>query len=79
MAEHMPPQQVATLLNTCFARMTDVVFEHEGTLDKYIGDCLLAVFGAPLDQPDHAVRAVKTAQAIGRELAKLNQETMARH
>ncbi|MGH9384004.1 MAG: adenylate/guanylate cyclase domain-containing protein [Vicinamibacterales bacterium] len=74
MAEHMPPQQVATLLNACFARMTDVVFEHEGTLDKYIGDCLLAVFGAPLDQPDHAVRAVKTAQAIGRELEKLNQE-----
>jgi adenylate cyclase len=75
MAEHMAPQEVATLLNTCFARMTDVVFEHEGTLDKYIGDCLLAVFGAPLDQPDHAVRAVKTAQAIGRELAKINQET----
>ncbi len=75
MAEQMPPQQVATLLNSCFARMTDVVFEHEGTLDKYIGDCLLAVFGAPLDQPDHAVRAVKTAQAIGRELDKLNQET----
>jgi adenylate cyclase len=74
MAEHMPPQQVATLLNQCFGRMTDVVFEHEGTLDKYIGDCLLAVFGAPLDQPDHAVRAVKTAQAIGRELEKLNQE-----
>jgi adenylate cyclase len=75
MAEQMPPQQVAILLNNCFARMTDVVFEHEGTLDKYIGDCLLAVFGAPLDQPDHAVRAVKTAQAIGRELDKINQET----
>ncbi len=75
MAEAMPPQQVATLLNNCFARMTDIVFANEGTLDKYIGDCLLAVFGAPLDQPDHAVRAVKTAQAIGRELDKLNQET----
>jgi adenylate cyclase len=75
MAEHMPPQEVATLLNNCFARMTDVVFENEGTLDKYIGDCLLAVFGAPLDQPDHAIRAVRTALAIGRELEKLNQET----
>ena len=74
MAEQMAPQQVAILLNNCFARMTDIVFDHEGTLDKYIGDCLLAVFGAPLDQPDHAVRAVKTAQAIGRELDKLNQE-----
>jgi adenylate cyclase len=71
----MPPQQVATMLNACFTRMTDIVFEHDGTLDKYIGDCLLAVFGAPLDQPDHAVRAVKTAQAIQRELHKLNEET----
>jgi adenylate cyclase len=75
MAEHMPPQQVATLLNACFTRMTDIVFEHEGTLDKYIGDCLLAVFGAPLDQPDHAVRAVKTAKAIQQALHQLNQET----
>ena len=74
MAEHMPPQQVAAMLNTCFARMTDVVFEYEGTLDKFIGDCLLAVFGAPLDQPDHAVRAVRTAVAIGKTLAQLNHE-----
>ena len=74
MAEHMPPQQVATILNTCFARMTDVVFEYEGTLDKFIGDCLLAVFGAPLDQPDHAIRAVNTAKAIARTMAQLNQE-----
>jgi adenylate cyclase len=75
MAEHMPPQQVATLLNACFTCLTDIVFEHEGTLDKYIGDCLLAVFGAPLEQPDHALRAVRTAQAISRALEKLNQET----
>jgi len=72
--EQMPPQQVATMLNTCFGRMSDIVFEHDGTLDKFIGDALLAVFGAPLDQPDHASRAVRTAQAMRRAMKQLNTE-----
>jgi adenylate cyclase len=72
-AERLPPQEVATILNTCFGRLTDIVFEHEGTLDKFIGDGLLAVFGAPLDQPDHAVRGVATAQAIRRAVKHMNE------
>lgn len=63
-SEELSPQELMILLNHYFGRMTDVVFEHEGTLDKYIGDCLMAVFGAPLAQPDHAQRAARTALKI---------------
>jgi adenylate cyclase len=72
MSEQMEPAEVARVLNRCFARMSDVIFEHEGTLDKFIGDAVLAVFGAPLDQPDHARRAVRAAVAMRRALDELN-------
>jgi adenylate cyclase len=71
--EHMAPAQAAALLNTFLTRMTDVVFEHEGTLDKFLGDALLAVFGAPFDQPRHAQRAVEAALAMRRSLDELNR------
>jgi adenylate cyclase len=74
MAEKMAPQQVATILNACLGRLTDVIFQYEGTLDKFIGDGLLAVFGAPLDQPDHAIRAVGAARAIRRAVKEMNDE-----
>ena len=54
MSETMSPSAVALLLNDYLSRMTDVIFKYEGTLDKYIGDAIMAVFGAPLDMPDHA-------------------------
>jgi adenylate cyclase len=74
LAEHMPPQQVAVLLNVFFGRMADAIFEHEGTLDKFIGDSVLAVFGAPLDLPNHALNAVRAAQSMHRALTALNDE-----
>jgi adenylate cyclase len=64
MSEHMEPRQVALVLNDFFSRMTDIIFQYEGTLDKYIGDEIMAIFGAPIPCSDHATRAVKAAQAM---------------
>ncbi len=72
LVEHIAPAQSAALLNAFLTRMTDVVFDHEGTLDKFLGDALLAVFGAPFDQPQHPLRAVQAAIAMRRALAEMN-------
>jgi adenylate cyclase len=72
LCEPLSPAEAAKLLNSFLTRMTDVVFDHEGTLDKYLGDALLAVFGAPFDQPDHALKAVEAALAMRKALAELN-------
>jgi adenylate cyclase len=74
MSENLPPPAVLLLLNEYFSRMTEVIFEHEGTLDKYIGDCIMAVFGAPLLQPDHARRAALTALGLREVVRTLNQK-----
>ena len=72
LCEQAEPAAIGALLNDFFGRMADVIFEHEGTLDKFIGDAILAVFGAPFDQPDHAARCVAAALAMRRQLAHLN-------
>ena len=78
LTQHLSPAAVGELLNEFFERMTDVIFDHDGTLDKFIGDAILAVFGAPLEQPDHATRAVAAAVAMQRELKQLNAENPGR-
>ncbi|MBI3448445.1 MAG: FHA domain-containing protein [Acidobacteria bacterium] len=73
MSEHMEPRQVALVLNDFFSRMTDIIFQYEGTLDKYIGDEIMAIFGAPIPYGDHATRAIKAAQAMRRAQDEANR------
>jgi len=63
-SEKMDAKQLAAFLNDYLGIMTNIVFSHGGTLDKYIGDAVMAFWGAPLDQKDHAVNACKAAQAM---------------
>jgi adenylate cyclase len=63
-SEKHQPEEVVSLLNEYLGAMTDIVFEYEGTHDKFVGDAVMAYWGAPLDQPNHAELAVKCALAM---------------
>jgi adenylate cyclase len=73
-SERLAPEEVAALINSFFTPMTRVVLEQGGTLDKYMGDALMAFFGAPVAQEDHAARACRAALAMRAELERLNAE-----
>ena len=77
LSETMPPREINIILNRYFSSMTDIVFSHGGTLDKYIGDGLMAVFGAPMEKEDDAERAVRTALEIRRQLTAMMKTTSA--
>lgn len=72
LSQRMEPQRVLALLDDYFARMTGIVKTHEGMVNKLLGDGLMAVWGVPAEQPDHAVKAVRAALAMRRALAELN-------
>ncbi len=74
MAETLPPEEVVELLNAFFTEMTHIIFRHNGTLDKYLGDGLLAVFGAPLAEATDALRAVQCAISMQATLAEISEE-----
>ncbi len=61
MSENMKPHEVVAMLNKYLGGMTEPIFENKGTLDKYIGDCIMAIFGAPLADKNHCLNAVKAA------------------
>lgn len=70
-SEGMPSQELVGLLNEYMSAMTEIVFKHDGTLDKYEGDALMAFWGAPIPQPDHALRACLTALQMQQEMVHI--------
>jgi class 3 adenylate cyclase len=66
LAERLPAETTVAMLNELFTILTEIVFRHDGVVDKLMGDCLMAMWGAPTDQPDHARRALRAAEDMQR-------------
>ncbi len=76
-SENLEPEKVVEILNEALTIMVKAIFKYRGTLDKFIGDCVMAVFGAPLPQPNHAEAAVRTAVEIQEEIKKIEKKWLA--
>ena len=74
MSEKMEPKRVVTTLNEYFSDMIDIVFKHNGTLDKIIGDELMVLYGAPISGENDTQRAVETAVEMQGKIKELNKE-----
>jgi adenylate cyclase len=74
MAEADSPQETVAMLNTFFTGMANCVFKNEGNLDKFIGDCVMAVWGPPSSHPDDAMRALKAALEMQQEITMINKQ-----
>jgi adenylate cyclase len=74
LSERKSAPEIVDLLNRYFSLQVEVIFRHEGTLDKYIGDAIMAFWGAPTDQPDHACRALACAREMEQTLKRFKQE-----
>jgi len=72
-SEKLPPEELGNFINEYLNPMTEIVLKYDGVLDKYVGDEVMAFWGAPLEQPDHAQRACETGLDMLSELALLNQ------
>jgi adenylate cyclase len=72
------PEELVAQLNEYFSRMVEIVFRHRGTVDKFVGDMVMALFGAPLDDGEHAEHAVQAAIDMVKELRELNKSWAAR-
>ena len=73
LCEAMPVEAVAAHLNEYFDAMTEAIFTRRGMINDFVGDAIMAVFGAPLADPDHALHAVQSAVAMEQALSALNQ------
>ena len=79
LSEKMAPEEVATFLREYLTEMTDSVFSHGGTVDKYIGDAIMALYNVPFAQPDHAIQAVRTALEFQKRLRPLSERFLAKY
>ncbi|WHO75101.1 adenylate/guanylate cyclase domain-containing protein [Rhizobium sp. BT03] len=68
------PEQLTGLINRLLTPLSDVVMDHGGTIDKYMGDCIMAFWNAPLDDPDHALHAVRASLAMQAAISRLNNQ-----
>jgi adenylate cyclase len=75
LAEAWPPREVNMILNAFLSQMTDIIFKYGGTLDKYIGDALMAVFGAPMEKKDDPERAVLAAREMMKTVRTVMEQT----
>ncbi|MDR1970653.1 MAG: response regulator [Treponema sp.] len=73
-AEKLDPEDLVRLLNIYLSGLSDIILEQRGTIDKYVGDAIMAFFGAPLEVPDHALRACTAAILMRRKERELNDE-----
>ncbi len=71
LSEKLSPAELRTLLNRYFTHMTEIIFDHQGTIDKYVGDMIMAFWGAPLHDPDHAKHAIQAAMQMLEKTAEL--------
>jgi adenylate cyclase len=78
LSENMDPTQLQALLNDVFSRLTNTIRANLGTIDKYMGDCVMAFWGAPVESPRHAHLAVKTAIEMASAVRKFNEEQRAK-
>ncbi len=78
LSESMEPTQLQGLLNEVFSRLTNVIRNNRGTIDKYMGDCVMAFWGAPVDSPEHATLAAKTAVEMLEAVRQINEEHRAK-
>jgi adenylate cyclase len=78
LSEKMEPTALQGLLNHLFSRLTEIIQANRGTTDKYMGDCVMAFWGAPVDTPNHAQLAVKAAMEMCQAVRKINEEHRAK-
>ncbi len=73
LSERYPAEEIVETLNTYFERAVDIIFRYEGTIDKFMGDCIMAFWGAPVRMEDHALKAVMSSLQIQKEMVEVNR------
>jgi adenylate cyclase len=76
MSQRKEPEEIVHMLNEYFEIMVDIVFEHDGTLDKFMGDGIMAVWGSPVDEPNAPIKAVRAGLSMQQALAEFNETRM---